>query len=1052
MGSAVTRRLATCSAAFAVLSGPAGAQQGPIVLDGSLGPAGDVPFDTDPQGDRTYQITDDLGEFSGDRNNLFHSFSRFDVPAGDTALFSSSELPDRVIARVTGDDVSDIDGTLRSSISGADLFLINPLGVLFGPDAVVDVRGSFYASSADQLRFEGTAEPVFSSRDASPAPLLSSAEPRAFGFLVEDPASIALDGSQLSVPEGETLMLAGGDIDVQGRAGIQVPSLGAAGGELVLASAGSAGEIPLAATGLDALMAAPGALGEIRLSRAAVLDVSSRFGGASGSGRVVIRGGRVVFDGASVNAQAQNGLAGDATAVDIAASESVVLDGASSIQSFATQNGEAGDVSLAAPLVELSGASVIASFAASGVAGPDIRVSGGALVLGGGAQVSTTSFTAAPGGAIELSGGGQVSLDNGAQVVSLASAGGTGGRIDVAANELNVMGSSQITSENRGAGGGGAIDLAVGGALRILEGGQVSTRAAQTATGEGGALQVAAGTLAIETGAAADVSQLSALTFSTLGADGGSLTVAASSVALLDGGQIRTTSTLPDGSPGGSPLATGDAGDLEIDLSEGLLAQGLSDAGIPSGVFSRSAASSTGRGGDLSIDARSLELLDGAEVSARTVGAGDAGGLAIRIAERLRVVGGESGASTISARGDTGRGGDLQIDADVVELRQGGVVSASTLGTGDSGDLVVNAREVRISGETAIAESGLFAQTLSGRSDAGNAGDLRVVATELLAIADGGRLSVASLGGGLAGDVDIRGGGSVEVAAGEISARVVDTRDISGSGASDIRIADASAVLLSNGALVTAETRGTGAGGLVEIRAGQVELSGGSEVTARSTGLGSDSGDAGSISIASDRHLTSTDSSLTTTATNAGGGQIDLFAARNVELVRSRVETTVSGMDASADAGNIDIPLRNPLMPDAPIPAAVVLSAATVRANAVAADAGNITISADLVLSSANSVVEATSELGVDGIVDVPGPNRELVGQLAVLPANYVDVASLLTTPCDARTNREGSFVIHRREPVDLRDDLPLGLDLLGDPAGRPSEPAPQCDPMENAL
>ena len=195
--------LAISAAGWLVLSAPALAQQGPIVLDGSLGPAGDVPFDTDPLGDRTYQVTDDLGEFSGDRNNLFHSFSRFDVPAGDTALFSSLEQPDRVIARVTGDDVSDIDGTLRSNIPGADLFFINPLGVLFGPDSVVDVRGSFYASSADALRFEGNGEPDFESRDASPSPLLSSAEPRAFGFLVENPASIALDGSQLSVPEGE---------------------------------------------------------------------------------------------------------------------------------------------------------------------------------------------------------------------------------------------------------------------------------------------------------------------------------------------------------------------------------------------------------------------------------------------------------------------------------------------------------------------------------------------------------------------------------------------------------------------------------------------------------------------------------------------------------------------------------------------------------------------------------------------------------------------------------------------------------------------------------
>ena len=103
-----------------------------------------------------------------------------------------------------------------------------------------------------------------------------------------------------------------------------------------------------------------------------------------------------------------------------------------------------------------------------------------------------------------------------------------------------------------------------------------------------------------------------------------------------------------------------------------------------------------------------------------------------------------------------------------------------------------------------------------------------------------------------------------------------------------------------------------------------------------------------------------------------------------------------------------------------------------------------------LVLRSANSIIEATSELGVDGIIDVPGPNRELVGQLAVLPANYVDAAPLLSTPCEARTKREGSFVIHRSGPVDLRDDLPLGTDLLSSRSPTPSKAPTQCDPREN--
>ena len=114
-----------------------------------------------------------------------------------------------MIARVTGGERSTIDGTLRSTIAGADLYFVNPAGVLFGPNATLDVLGSFHVSSADELRFADGS--TFSASDRA-ASSFSIAAPEAFGFLAGAPAAIQVERSALAVLQGETLALIGGDL------------------------------------------------------------------------------------------------------------------------------------------------------------------------------------------------------------------------------------------------------------------------------------------------------------------------------------------------------------------------------------------------------------------------------------------------------------------------------------------------------------------------------------------------------------------------------------------------------------------------------------------------------------------------------------------------------------------------------------------------------------------------------------------------------------------------------------------------------------------------
>jgi filamentous hemagglutinin family protein len=140
----VARRARAVAATLAVASAgsPVAAQ---VVLDGTTGPAGAL---AGPD----YAIRADLGRRAG--GNLFHSFERFSIPSRGSATFSGPAGIENVISRVTGGERSDIDGVLRSSISGADLWFLNPAGVVFGPNMRLDLQGSFHVSTADELRFE----------------------------------------------------------------------------------------------------------------------------------------------------------------------------------------------------------------------------------------------------------------------------------------------------------------------------------------------------------------------------------------------------------------------------------------------------------------------------------------------------------------------------------------------------------------------------------------------------------------------------------------------------------------------------------------------------------------------------------------------------------------------------------------------------------------------------------------------------------------------------------------------------------------------------------
>ncbi|MDJ0618100.1 MAG: filamentous hemagglutinin N-terminal domain-containing protein [Calothrix sp. MO_192.B10] len=610
---------------------------------------------------RTNNITDITGGIRPKNGgNLFHSFTNFSIKSGETVRFVHAQGIDNIINRVTGSSASNIDGTIQTLIDGtnnqgdANLFLVNPRGIIFGKDANLDIGGSFVGSTADSIKFLDGSE--FSATNPSSEPILTISAPVGLQYGA-NPGKIQVQGTGnnldisegflntrnrtagLQVADGKSLVLIGGDIQLNGgnltaKSG-RVDLLSVNNSEVSLVN--SNGQIkPEPTQGIN--------YGNIELINAASVDTSGISAG-------------------DIQVQGKN----------------VFLKDGSALVTNTTGNGVDGILNVkATELFQVSGISASGKMVSSLYA----DVAPGATGSGGRININTKGLL----------------INDGGLISSGTSGFGNAGTLIVKAEDIQLIGISPPGVNGFSLGPSGLISIVAPGAtgnsgdlsietgsLRVADGAVITTNT--LGVGNAGNLNIKAKNVEVTGGSNRSTSNISASVSKSSG-KGGNVLIETGKLRLINGGQITTITT-----------GTGEAGNTDIRANSVELVGSkflkLLNQSRNSGLFAN-AVKKDGQGGDLSVTADRIILRDGATIDASNffpndsenlrgfAGTGSAGNININSPFILL-----ENQATITANTNAGDKGNINIQSQNLQLRQGSAISTNARNSSNGGNITI---------------------------------------------------------------------------------------------------------------------------------------------------------------------------------------------------------------------------------------------------------------------------------------------------------------------------------------------------------------------------
>jgi len=779
-----------------------------------------------------YIINQDLGKISG--KNLFHSFSLFDINKKESAIFTGSSNISNVISRVTGKQSSFIDGLLKSEIKGADFYFINPNGIMFGPDAKIDIQGSFYAGTADYIKFDDKNK---FNADNTNISSFTSATPEAFGFLGKNINDIKIKGSVVWVLPEKTISIVAGNIYINDA------TLFTQSGHLNLSTINDAGEI---------LLNNPSKT--TNYNGSIVMDNSIVANEGYGKGAVFIGAGNLIINNSVISSYHDGEY--DGGDINIYLNKDFSMNGGF-IQSVSDSYKNSGDISIYAGNFYISAEADINSVSKQNGNAGDINInSKGNLYLTGFSQDDRTSlhtFTAKGGksGNIKIQ-GHNVDIDNYAVLLNISEQTGKRGNIEITADNFNLSDHAIIK--------GGNIYGEIGN-MSISEGAYIwsyknplndSQREIRLDIKE--YLNITGEDQDIATWRNKDAPLYTGIhtdSFVTSRGDAGDIYINCPYIKISHSGDI-TARTFIDGN----------AGNIVINTNKMELF-----SGGEIGADSFGSSIYHGNAGEIIINAKDYILLSGKKgelysgFSAGTRSSGGAGAIIVNSPD-LKI---SDDASILVATGVFGEGkaGEIYINVDNLEIFNHGGVTASSVGYGTDGKI-----QIKASDKVVIRDDGFIVSLGDKEGDAGSI----YIETGILEVKKG-RISTTTSGEKSAGDINIRAHRLAMSDNSKITSEsYYNSLFYYSLGDAGNIFLDISHIFEMDSSSITTAADFT-AGGNIQINAGATRLRNNSEITA--TVFGGEGG-GGDVRMNSDSFVAIEGTSVTARADQGKGGNIQV--------------------------------------------------------------------------------------------------------------------------------------------------------------------------------